>query len=515
MEKKEPKERKATSKEEILSLICEWETCTFKTYDIDEFLTHVDDHKNEFLSTQDDKMACQWNECGFVTNNREEFLRHIYFHPFHVKLQCLGYNLLERDTGSDVCGMDHHGRNLIPELTEDFRCNWENCTEIFNNAELFYRHATRHVDLCGVQGKNPKGGVFCLWDSCNVNFQNKYKLRDHLRSHTQEKVVACPTCGSLYANRTKFFDHIKRQIKKQDHQCSHCSKKFSSVRLLRDHMRQHVNHYKCCYCDMTCPSPSSLNKHILYRHGELRSFICNYCEHTCKTQQDLEMHHRTHLSNATYKCKKNNCSYAARCSQSLKIHLRKVHGDDDKVNRYVCHVCERLFSRGNYLSNHLVKKHKYRWPLGHCRFRYKCGDDGFYRLQTVRYESIELAQQMMSADGNEFETSVEMTDQGTATGTILELLQDNIVVTFENDPSQNFEGNSSVVYEEDPKQTITMQTSSEHDLIDFRTIQKAKRQTAPLSPKKSKIQRDITTLQTVIKHLLLPFGIATVHNRIN
>ena len=42
-------------------------------------------------------------------------------------------------------------------------------------------------------------------------FKGRFKLREHLRSHTQEKVVACPACGGMFANNTKFFDHIRRQ----------------------------------------------------------------------------------------------------------------------------------------------------------------------------------------------------------------------------------------------------------------------------------------------------------------
>ena len=46
---------------------------------------------------------------------------------------------------------------------------------------------------------------------CGLKLKNKYKMREHLRSHTQEKVVACPTCGGLFSSRTKFFDHLTRQ----------------------------------------------------------------------------------------------------------------------------------------------------------------------------------------------------------------------------------------------------------------------------------------------------------------
>lgn len=46
---------------------------------------------------------------------------------------------------------------------------------------------------------------------CACTFKDHCKLREHLRSHTQEKVVACPTCGGMFANNTKFLDHIRRQ----------------------------------------------------------------------------------------------------------------------------------------------------------------------------------------------------------------------------------------------------------------------------------------------------------------
>lgn len=32
-----------------------------------------------------------------------------------------------------------------------------------------------------------------------------------MRSHTQEKLVACPTCGSMFSSNTKLFDHLHRQ----------------------------------------------------------------------------------------------------------------------------------------------------------------------------------------------------------------------------------------------------------------------------------------------------------------
>ena len=58
---------------------------------------------------------------------------------------------------------------------------------------------------------------------CSMVAKSKHKLKDHVKSHTQEKVVACPTCGSLFSNTTKFFDHIKRQTDTEGRSMLLCS----------------------------------------------------------------------------------------------------------------------------------------------------------------------------------------------------------------------------------------------------------------------------------------------------
>ena len=38
--------------------------------------------------------------------------------------------------------------------------------------------------------------------------------------------------------------------------------------------------------------------------------------------------------------------------------------------------------------------HRFQLPAGHSRFQYKLDGDGFYRLQTLRYESVELSEEI-------------------------------------------------------------------------------------------------------------------------
>ncbi|XP_059123680.1 histone H4 transcription factor isoform X2 [Peromyscus eremicus] len=159
-------------------------------------------------------------------------------------------------------------------------------------------------------------------------------------------------------------------------------------------MRNHVNHYKCPLCDMTCPLPSSLRNHMRFRHSDDRPFKCDCCDYSCKNLIDLRKHLDTHSKESAYRCDFENCSFSARSLSSVKSHHRKVH-EGDSEPRYKCHVCDKCFTRGNNLTVHLRKKHQFKWPSGHPRFRYKEHEDGYMRLQLVRYESVELTQQLL------------------------------------------------------------------------------------------------------------------------
>lgn len=388
-------------KDEHLDMKCEWRDCDFTSTVLDNFVRHVSLHipHLEVRMNEDDEgvYVCLWESCGFETSDSKEIVRHVNFHSYHTKIKCIGANVMSR-LRLPACTLDEDGRNLLPDLPDVFLCGWGKCDRAFNNSQMYFYHVESHVQ------NNPRGryiasGVPCAWRGCKSVFRTTYKLADHVRSHTQEKVVGCPTCGGLFASKTKFFDHCKRQVPLELHgyQCSHCSKYFPSERLLRDHMRHHVNHYKCTFCDMTCPTPSSLSLHIRYRHLDSKPFRCDFCDYSAKTQHDMKQHMNTHCSDSLYHCVEEGCGFSCRSAFGLSKHYRKDHrGDDEPM--YCCHICDERFERGAILTRHLFIKHSFRWPSGHCRFRYKHEEDGYFRLQTVRYESLEVTQEMMQSE---------------------------------------------------------------------------------------------------------------------
>lgn len=62
------------------------------------------------------------------------------------------------------------------------------------------------------RGNKVAGGIQCLWNECQGKYVSLYKLKEHMRVHTKEKLIACPECGTMFASNTKFHEHCKRQI---------------------------------------------------------------------------------------------------------------------------------------------------------------------------------------------------------------------------------------------------------------------------------------------------------------
>ncbi|CAL1570624.1 unnamed protein product [Knipowitschia caucasica] len=394
----------STKRLEAFEVVCEWASCGFTGYTMEDLSVHMSQHLQDYVGDKEaaeelDEYACLWDGCEFISMGSPQELKiHAFFHIYHSKLKHAGSQLLKKRHDLQGCTLSTHSNSLVPEGSEGFVCQWEHCDSSFNNPEWFYRHVDNHVESSEPQALNEpqkQQALFCHWTGCDAFFKIRYRLREHVRTHTQEKLVACPTCGSMFSSNTKLFDHLHRQAAPIEALvCEHCGKAFSNERLLRDHVRQHVNQVKCPLCDMTCTTLAALKIHIRFRHCDERPFPCDFCDKRFKNQRDLQKHSEIHNEGSVYQCTVEGCDYACHTFQTMNHHFKRIH-EAGGMSKYKCHICDKVFSWCYTLTLHLRKKHELKWPSGHSRFRYKKDIDGFLKVNMVRFETVEVTKEIM------------------------------------------------------------------------------------------------------------------------
>ena len=306
------------------------------------------------------------------------------------------------------CLSNSKHRNDIPAITNDYLCCWNDCCKTFCKFPDFIGHLNYHLTLDydtkktlgSYSGKMEikklitKTKVECKWDGCKKEIVNIYELKRHMKLHSHEKIIGCPVCGKLFTKKSFFIEHCLRQIStEREFQCSQCFKYFATEQMLKDHGRSHLNKFKCNICGMSCPSRNVLATHIRYRHVATKPFSCDHpdCKYRGTTKRDITMHKISHADEKMYKCEMFQCDFSAKTLMALKRHDAREHLGTPLT--YQCHICEKNFTRGFALSKHLKKEHSFALASGHTRFIYKIDEDGLYRLQTKRVESLAANQQ--------------------------------------------------------------------------------------------------------------------------
>eukprot|EP00795_Rhopilema_esculentum_P015510 gene15510-6773_t len=347
----------------VLALKCKWNGCgTTLALPADGYqafaehvLRHLKSYLDEIMPCRNDEettlalpLKCLWFECqSEIRRSVGEFTRHVMFHAYHSKLKCLGAFIVIAEKLRQ-CSFDVETQDLLPDLSDPFLCRWESCGLEFYCPDQFYRH----VDMHGHEAH-----------------------REDVLVTTGEKVKA--------KNDGEFEEELEG---------------LTVQKMMQSVCRWEVNHVKCPHCDMTCPNPSALRSHLKFKHSLDRPFKCSMCDYSCKTKHDLQRHEEIHFEKR-FGCEVEGCFYEGKTMSGLRAHVKAVHNRSG-VRQFMCHICEKTLSRGFLLTKHLKKAHHFSWPSGHSRFRYKLDEDGYYRLQMVRFESAELTEQLSGGENS-------------------------------------------------------------------------------------------------------------------
>eukprot|EP00347_Sterkiella_histriomuscorum_P013460 403364628 len=120
--------------------------------------------------------------------------------------------------------------------------------------------------------------------------------------------------------------------------CNHsgCDKVFNCKKALKEHERTHNEDrpFKCDLCDQTFTQYSSLQKHARV-HDKKKPYKCNFdgCDQAFSQVSNLIRHQRIHTGEKPYTCKPCGKQFAS--GSNLKQHLQ-IHEQQEERSQYQC-----------------------------------------------------------------------------------------------------------------------------------------------------------------------------------
>eukprot|EP00092_Neocalanus_flemingeri_P059777 GFUD01071558.1.p1 GENE.GFUD01071558.1~~GFUD01071558.1.p1 ORF type:complete len:402 (-),score=110.28 GFUD01071558.1:258-1409(-) len=109
---------------------------------------------------------------------------------------------------------------------------------------------------------------------CNKQFKKLFNLKQHIRTHTNERPLKCDHCDKRFNDRSSMNKHIRTvHADFRPHTCKTCGKSFSSTSHVTEHQATHTNSKKfaCSLCDKRFAFRSSLNKHMVSHSTESKT----------------------------------------------------------------------------------------------------------------------------------------------------------------------------------------------------------------------------------------------------
>ena len=159
--------------------------------------------------------------------------------------------------------------------------------------------------------------------------------------------------------------------------CNHCQKNYKKEANLEKHVQlqhelqntgnpstgQDTKYYSCNHCNDTFSAKRELRRHFAKKHrnqDDERKYICDICRASYKRQGNLDNHQQVYHGlekDISLHSKVKLCSRCSKCftgMQSLKCHIRRIHGNQEKV---ICSDCGKHFKEKNCLTNHVKNVH--------------------------------------------------------------------------------------------------------------------------------------------------------------
>ena len=232
-------------------------------------------------------------------------------------------------------------------VTEETRCNI--CLKEFSRPA----HCKAHIENIH------SGEKIYQCEKCQNKFKTKNGLRTHLqRSHENESKdpFICSVCGTVFLLRSSLVRHCKAE--------QHISYPKTDSATRKNRLSE-SSETKCKICHKIIAS-HALESHMKRDHTEeARVFKCDMCKFETKRHDSLlrhyrEKHQRFQRDFDAIKTTFKDGDSSYQCPDCKKIIRTKDEVEDHLVGKIcslTCNICNKTFSRKNYLKLHKKKVH--------------------------------------------------------------------------------------------------------------------------------------------------------------
>ncbi|KAL6463921.1 hypothetical protein MHYP_G00283120 [Metynnis hypsauchen] len=228
---------------------------------------------------------CQYEGCSKCFCTKSHLTRHELTHSGERPFKCTEEGCSQAFTTNS--NMKKHISRKHRLQVKQYICSFEGCGKSFKKNNRLKTHEYTHSSLLPYE---------CSYEGCERRFSIPSKRKQHEKVH---KGYPCKAegCSFIGKNWTEFTKHRRQHIV----QCDQCKKVFKVQWKLREHLRVHSTErvvFRCPKdnCQRSYTTAFNLQSHILSFHQEERAFTCTQpgCGKTFCMKQSLQRHSVVH-----------------------------------------------------------------------------------------------------------------------------------------------------------------------------------------------------------------------------